>query len=242
MTLRGFHRTSGPKIIWAIYICFDHHEVHSLYASPSGSRLDIILGLSPSNADAPFAELEVLYINILFSVSDIKRTMSILGFLMLSNTLQAKLTTTIFIEDLLMLSRGDSHIFAGELASVLTLGPAKSGVHKTVDLLHTSLSDFLLDRSRLKQFNLDPPEVYAHLVCMCLRALGRFFVGELLKDQTVSFYDSVQNYSQGLRQYRYAQAGISTCSGESVQTLLSRCTHPLLFELPFRNSHTIHMR
>ena len=66
------------------------------------ASLDMILGLSRSNADAPFAELDALYINILCSVGDIKRTMSILGFLILSDTLQAKLTTTIFIEDFLM--------------------------------------------------------------------------------------------------------------------------------------------
>ena len=152
------------------------------------ASLDIILGLTPSNADAPFAELDALYINILSSMSDIKRTRSILGFLILSDALGAKMTTTIFIEDFLMLSRGDSHIFAGELASVLTLGPANSGVHRTVNLLHASLSDFFLDRSRSNQFALDLPEVHAHLACMCLRALGRFSVGELLKGQTLSHF------------------------------------------------------
>jgi len=141
--------------------------IASISRLPTAS-LDIILGLGPSNAGAPFAELDALYINILSSVSDIKRTMSILGFLILSDTLQAKLTTTIFIEDFLMLSRGESHIFAGELASVLTLGPAKSGVHRTVNFLHASLSDFLLDRSGSNQFTLDPPEVHAYLACMCL--------------------------------------------------------------------------
>ena len=144
---RLVQKSSGQFIFASTVIKF----ITSTRRLPTAS-LDIILGLSPAKVDAPFAELDALYMNILASVSDKERTMSILGFLILSDALQAKLTTTIFIEDFLMLSRGDSHIFAGELASVLTLGPAKSGVHKTITLLHASLSDFLLDRSRSNQF------------------------------------------------------------------------------------------
>lgn len=218
---RLVQKSSGQFIFASTVIKF----IASTRRLPTAS-LDIILGLRPSNVDAPFAELDALYINILSSVSDIKRTMSILGFLILTDTLQSKLTTTMFIEDFLMLSTGDSHIFAGELASVLTLGPAKNGVNRTVNILHASLSDFLLDRSRSNQFALDVPEVHAHLACMCFRALGRYFVGELLKrSHSVSFYNSVPNCSQGLRQYPHAQASISTCSGESGQALLSCRTY-----------------
>ncbi|KIM36067.1 hypothetical protein M413DRAFT_449396 [Hebeloma cylindrosporum] len=173
-TIERLVRKSSGQFIFASTVM---KFIASARRLPTAS-LDIILGLNPSNADAPFAELDALYINILSSVSDIKRTMSILGFLILSDTLQAKLTTTRFIEDFLMLSRGDSHIFAGELASVLTLGSSKSGVHGTVNLLHASLSDFLLDQSRSNQFALDLPEIHAHLACMCFRALGRYFVAK----------------------------------------------------------------
>jgi hypothetical protein len=153
----------------------------------------VILSLHPSNVDAPFAELDALYTNILSSVSDTEKTRVILGFLIFSDKTRLHfpnmLTRTGFLDDFLMLSKGDSHIFSGDLASVVYLGPVGKDGHKTIDLLHASLGEFLLDQSRSKQFALDPAEVHAQLACMCFRALQRFLnlQGKLSEDRLVSF-------------------------------------------------------
>jgi hypothetical protein len=148
--------------------------------------------------DAPFAELDALYTNILLSVSDRKKTLAILGFLILNSELNSMVATTSFIDDFLMLSEGDTYIVSGELASVVTLGPHKYCGRRGVNLLHASLGDFLLDRARSNQFALDPAEVHAQLACMCLRTLQRSCrpSGKLLaKDQTLSFMILFKNHA-----------------------------------------------
>jgi hypothetical protein len=150
------------------------------------ASLDTILGLRPSNVDAPFAELDALYMNILSSVEDPEATQAILGFLnffYVTYDLQARLTRTDFLDNFLLLGEGDSDIFTEELASVVALGPEEDDGYRQVNLLHASLSEFLLDRSRSKKLALDPAVVHAELAGMCLLALQRFFdlEGELLK-------------------------------------------------------------
>jgi len=154
------------------------------------ASLDVILDLRPSNANAPFADLDALYMNILSSVEERETTLSILGFLIFLDVtydFQSRLTRTDFLDDFLMLSEDDSHTFAEELASVVTLGPVENDGHRQINLLDASLSDFLLDRYRSADFALNPAEVHAELASMCLRALEKFFKlkGKLRKDQTL---------------------------------------------------------
>jgi len=126
--------------------------------------------------DTPFAELDALYIKILSSVTDVEKTLTILGFLIFStyaSAIIARSMDTEFLDDFLMLSEGDSLIFSADLASVLILGRPERNGHRRVELLHASLGDFLLDRSRSNQFALDPAGVHAQISCMCFRALSR---------------------------------------------------------------------
>jgi len=166
---RLVHKSSGQFIFASTVIKY----VSFARRLPTAS-LEVILGLRPSNMDTPFAELDALYINILSSVTDIEKTLTILGFLIFVNRKHRLFwsITTDLLDDFLMLNEGDSYIFTGDLASVLVLRLMGNG-HKSLDLLHASLSDFLLDRSRSNQFALDPAEVYAQLSCMCFGALQR---------------------------------------------------------------------
>jgi len=184
---RLIHKSSGQFIFASTVIKY----ITSISCLPTTS-LDVVLGLCPSSVDTPFADLDALYINILSSVRDIEKTRAILGFLIFSTGTSPPrflLTRTDFLDDFLTLNRGDSYIFSGDLASVLALGPVGKDGHKNIDVLHASLSDFLLDRSRSKKFALDPAEVHAQLACMCLRALPRYLSlkGELLKYRLVLF-------------------------------------------------------
>jgi len=180
------HKSSGQFIFASTVIKY----ISFTRRLPTAS-LEVILGLRPSNMDTPFAELDALYINLFSSVTDIKKTLTILGFLIFSDQTYVPpqlLSRTDILDDFLMLNEGDSHIFSGDLASVLVLRPMING-HKIIDLLHASLSDFLLDRSRSNQFALDPAEVHAQLSCMGFRALRRFLnlKGKSSKHRLVSF-------------------------------------------------------
>jgi len=79
------HKSSGHFIFASTIVKY----VASTHRLPTAS-LDVILGLRPSNVDAPFAELDELYINILSSVSDKERTLAILGFLMTPTNLHLR--------------------------------------------------------------------------------------------------------------------------------------------------------
>jgi hypothetical protein len=111
-------------------------------------------------------------------VRDVNKTMTILGFLTIFYATFKDPSVPMgadFLDDFLMLNKGDSYVFAGELASVVALEPAGFSGHRVVNLVHASLSDFLLDRSRSNQFYLDPAEVHAQLASMCLQSLQRYF-------------------------------------------------------------------
>jgi hypothetical protein len=132
--------------------------------------LNVILSPRPSEHNLPFSELDALYANVLSSVADLNKTLTILGFLIVCENLY--LTMPAYLEDFLMLRAGEAELFVGELASVATI--RKHAGKEFVTLLHASLGDFILEQSRSKQFALSPTIIHAYLAHLCFQSIKRY--------------------------------------------------------------------
>jgi len=116
-------------------------------------RLDVIRSLRSSKGekDMPFAELTSLYHHVLCDVDDIVRVKQILGVLIIVNT-EAEdegMYTPEDVDDFLFWERGETKALLSQLASVI-----ECDADGEIFILHASLSDFLLDPSRSRQFYL----------------------------------------------------------------------------------------
>lgn len=116
----------------------------------------------------PFEQLDLLYSTI-FSVIkpvDLVGTLLILGLLFLlpngSSDLSAH--SPAFVEKLFGLQAGDVRHLLFDLGSLLTVRRD----HQDVHFLHTSLSDYLFDRSRSRQFWIDAGAIYAEIAAKYL--------------------------------------------------------------------------
>ncbi|KDR71198.1 hypothetical protein GALMADRAFT_1346297 [Galerina marginata CBS 339.88] len=113
-------------------------------------RLDIILGLRPSQGQNPFSELDELYMHILSSVNaeDIERVLNILGFHLFISVPYLPSS----VEAVLSLEEGDVQIALADLATVVRLSESPLNI----SIIHSSFSDFLLDQGRSKVFYIQP--------------------------------------------------------------------------------------
>jgi len=131
-------------------------------------RLDVIRRLQPprGDEDLPYADLNSLYNHVLSNVRNIERVNQVLGFLII---IQAQLhSVTICQADEM-----DRHFFwqTGEtkacLSQLASLIECKASGY--ISILHASLSDFLLDPSRSRQFYLCRESVLADHTALGLR-------------------------------------------------------------------------
>ena len=108
----------------------------------------------------PFDELDALYRHIFSIVEDKKTILLILGFCLAM--WQGPITfIPMKLQDMEMflgLDRGSIEVLLGDLCSVITISDAKPHIH----ILHASLGDFLLDRTRSKDLS------DIHTTCMHL--------------------------------------------------------------------------
>jgi hypothetical protein len=124
------------------------HYVSSIRHKPM-DRLDIILGIRPPQRDLPFAELDALYMHILAGVEEIDPVLEILGTILCLD-----LPWRIIISDInefLSLQPGDVEMYFGDLGSLVTITSSQQ-----FHILHASLTDFLMDPTRSKQFWINP--------------------------------------------------------------------------------------
>ncbi|CAA7266815.1 unnamed protein product [Cyclocybe aegerita] len=117
-------------------------------------RLEIMLGLAPPpTSHSPFADLDELYFQVLTSVDDIKASLLVLGVLLLpGNQAIGKDAQPDMLDRLLKYQPGRTQLLLNKMASIVSYDSAK---HPTIQLLHASLSDFLLDESRSNEFHVD---------------------------------------------------------------------------------------
>ncbi|KAF8816967.1 hypothetical protein BYT27DRAFT_6954218 [Phlegmacium glaucopus] len=117
--------------------------------------LEIVLGLLRSGDDIPFAELDTLYIHIFSSIptSILPKVLDIFRFLLLSEDSEQK--NTKILDPLFEFKPGEAAYALSNLHAILSVYP-KLDRSFEIKLLHKSLEDFLLDKSRSGQFYIDP--------------------------------------------------------------------------------------
>ncbi|KAF9073951.1 hypothetical protein BDP27DRAFT_1416648 [Rhodocollybia butyracea] len=116
-------------------------------------RLDVVLGLSPSEEDSgsPFAELDALYLQILSShKSSVSLLRRILGTIILC---PGQLDTSIFT-DIFGIPLGTLH---ATLSGVHSLFEPPSPLESRFQFCHASFTEFLLDHKRSLGFFIDKP-------------------------------------------------------------------------------------
>jgi len=150
---------SSGQFIYASTII---HYVSSIRHNPT-DRLNIILGVCPPQKDLPFAELDALYMHILAGVEDIEQVLNILSILLF---VIYRFWTPSKVEVLLSLQPGEVELYLGDLSSLITIGP-----NQLIHVLHASLTDFLVDPTRSKDFWVNLPARHTAIARLCLQSL-----------------------------------------------------------------------
>ena len=152
-------RKSSGQFIFAAtvvkYISSDRHQ-------PT-RRLEIILGIQPSQNDRPFAELDALYMGILSFVKDVKATLRLLGVLILCD-LSPSRPTPMVVGEFMFLDPGEVECLLLDLASVVEC----VDMNTEIQMFHASFPDFLFDRSRSGEYYIDASMMHAEIAQLCL--------------------------------------------------------------------------
>ncbi|KDR68312.1 hypothetical protein GALMADRAFT_105145 [Galerina marginata CBS 339.88] len=159
--------TASGQFIYASTVA---RYVSSLRHQPIG-RLKVVLGLqaTASEKDLPFAELDTLY-RRLFSMIDSENrhpVLTVLGLLIFKFRSQNPPFNQVdSINAILSLEPGQLEFYLSDLASILEWKVDE------IRITHVSLSDFLLDRQRSKEFHLDEGAFSAKLAQIYLEHLS----------------------------------------------------------------------
>ena len=182
--IRGYHPSSVflPKI-WPpkdtmdilatkssgqfIYASTVMKFIESHHHRPS-DRLDIILGVSKSENDAPFAELDAVYHHVLSNIAPHNRekVMEVLTFLILTSEVYIRDREFYnhrprTIERVLRYQQGDLYIYLLDMQSIVHV-PEPSCIEE-LRFYHASFPDFLWDQSRSREHFIDIGKAHAHL-------------------------------------------------------------------------------
>ena len=148
-----------------IYASTVMHYVSSIRHKPM-ERLDIVLGIRSPQRDLPFAELDALYAHILGGVEDLEPVLEILSVILFWKRGIMSGWSSPVIEELLSLQPGDVELYLGNLNSLVNIGPD----HK-IQIIHASLTDFLMDPTRSKEFWINPRARHTAIMHRCLQLL-----------------------------------------------------------------------
>jgi hypothetical protein len=127
-------------------------------------RLDFILGIRPPNQrDLPFSQLDALYHQILAGAKCIEPVLEILAVLVLSTPNFPMDWSLSQVGEFLFFQPGDVELYLGDLNSVVYIG-----ADEEIRIVHASFSDFLMDRTRSKEFWIHPKAAHTVLARHCL--------------------------------------------------------------------------
>ena len=130
-------------------------------------HLDIILGIHPQpQSDLPFAELDALYTYILAGMEEIEPVLEILSIIFFWTHGIPKGWSSPVIEEFLFLQPGDVELYLGDLNSLVNIGPTQR-----IHIIHASLTDFLMDPTRSKEFWINPRIRHTAIARRCLQFL-----------------------------------------------------------------------
>jgi hypothetical protein len=174
-------KASGQFIYAVTVLKFVDHEQYR----PT-DRLDIVLGLTPSNA-YPFAELDALYEKILSIYHDIPLLRIILAFILdindsglvfschIAPCLSHCCCSSSFIEATLLLKPGDVNLALRGCHSVIAV---PDSTYDDIRIPHASLVDFLRNKTRSKKFFIERGTGVTEVMHADLKAIiqlaGRF--------------------------------------------------------------------
>jgi len=149
------------------------------YADPR-RRLDDILRLS-STSQNPYSDLDAVYHQVLTNVrSEYDVVQNVLRFTLASTAVESNpgriIRSTAFIESLLFVGEGYVSLALLDLQSLveLTTPDFHDGL-VTVELLHKSFADYLLDKARSGKFYIDVNLVWPYIVKQIHRFLSELF-------------------------------------------------------------------
>ncbi|KAF8186300.1 hypothetical protein BJ912DRAFT_469124 [Pholiota molesta] len=131
-------------------------------------RMDIILRLLASRNDAPFALLDALYRFVLDSVAEVEKVLDILTLILLDDEGVGNLNKA---EELLGFGFRSALV---DMHSLVCVSPPSDTNAKLPTVYHASLEDFLMDRSRSRQYYIGKNEGHLRLSRYCLKAMERF--------------------------------------------------------------------
>ena len=197
------------------------HEIEQLVAKSSGQfiytstvlkfiespkhrpqdRLNIIFGISATENDAPFAELDALYLQIFSTVIDVDKLRDVLSVILLAAHVP-KIQAA--IEEFLSYSSGTVDILLSDLSSVIAL-PLPEEVDGEIQILHASLTDFLYDRSRSGDMFIDVEGAHAFIA---IRLMHRFK------------QPPPQTQEDGDDSCRFPSASVRTLTHHDIQSML----------------------
>ena len=157
--LAGLVKKSSGQFIYASTVV---KYVSSIRHHPT-DRLNVILGIQPPRYahEMPFGELDALYTHIFSSIEERETVLPLLGFHLLPRPPASLLTEKNPLEAFFLLNQGDLEMLFGDLSSVIEVS-----YYYPLRILHASLTDFLLDAARSKEFYIDLSSI--HTACMRL--------------------------------------------------------------------------
>ena len=136
-------------------------------------RLDMVLGTLPHGIFSPFAEIDLLYTQILDAVPDskIEKTLLCLGVIIYHSRLVSFAnilpTDPKFLNELLQLNSGGVEHLLRELHSVLN-------VRSRFSIRHKSFSDFLSCKTRSGRYSIDKEIVWAEVLGLLWATIPRW--------------------------------------------------------------------
>jgi len=142
-------KSSGQFIFASTTIKYIGGDPHQL----PHRRLDVVRSLQPPNGekDMPYAELNSLYHHVLSNVNNMEAVKQVLGVLIILNpefrNYLHRIDSPGEIDHFFLWQPGETEACLSQLASIVELGTVG-----WISFLHASLSDFLLDPSRSRQF------------------------------------------------------------------------------------------
>ena len=162
--LKQLIKQSSGQFIYASTI-MDY--VSSIQHNPL-DRLDIILGIRPppNRIDLPFAQLDALYMQILFDVDDVGPILEILAVLVLSTPNFPMDWSLSQVGEFLSFDPGEVESYLGDLNSLVYIG-----ADDEISIIHASFSDFLMDPTRSGRFWINPKATHTVLARHCLNFL-----------------------------------------------------------------------
>lgn len=222
-------RSSGQFIYAATVLKFVDDESYQ-----PDSRLDIVLGANPISIHATtFLGIDQLYLEILSRLSNVPRTLCVLGVYMAIISLPDYWTLMSIdweqlVEDILHLNPKEVRLSLRGLQSLLRIPDSVDYRSQAIQFFHASFSDFLVDSHRAGPFFVDKAQWHSNITRYCLDKM----IAERNSDTSLAYIKCLYSSSKWC-----AHCAQSSPNEELLQTLLQFDIYTWLVD-DFRGKYT----